>query len=199
VISTLLSWLWLGESLVPVEIAAMALTLGGVAWVVLERRRAATTTLYFPGDGDRQVYLKGVLLGLCAALSQASGLLLSKRGLEGGFSPISATLMRMLVGTVVMWLLTLATGRARATGQALRDRRALALIAGGALTGPFLGVWLSMVALQGTLIGIASTLMALPPVFLIPLTYRFFGERITLRAVVGTLVAVAGVALIFLA
>jgi drug/metabolite transporter (DMT)-like permease len=139
------------------------------------------------------------LLAFGGAVGQALGLLLSKQGLEGGFPALSATLIRMLVAAGSIWLLALLRGQASATVNTLQyDRRALALIAGGAFTGPFLGVWNSMVAVQNTSVGIASTLMALSPVMLIPLTRFFFGEPITGRAVTGTLVALAGTALIFL-
>ena len=53
-------------------------------------------------------------------------------------------------------------------------------------------------ALQRTPVGIASTLVNLTPIFLIPISYAVFGERITRRAVVGTLIAVSGTALLFL-
>jgi drug/metabolite transporter (DMT)-like permease len=173
------------------------LTVGGVAWVVSEQRGAGGR-LVFPGDANRRTYALGVFLGLGGALGQALGLILSKQGLQGDFSPLSATVMRMLVATVVIWLLATVQGRLRATRQALRDQRGLMYIIGGAVTGPFLGVWFSMIAVQNAPVGIASTLMALPPVILIPLTRWIFDERITARAVVGTLIALTGVALIFL-
>jgi drug/metabolite transporter (DMT)-like permease len=53
------------------------------------------------------------------------------------------------------------------------------------------------VAIQLTEVGIASTLMALPPVFLLPIGYFIFKERFGWQAVAGTFVAVAGVALLF--
>jgi drug/metabolite transporter (DMT)-like permease len=47
-------------------------------------------------------------------------------------------------------------------------------------------------------VGVASTLMSLPPVFLLPISHFVFGERIGLRAVAGTLVAIIGVAMLLL-
>ena len=47
-------------------------------------------------------------------------------------------------------------------------------------------------------VGVASTLQALPPVFLIPIGYYFLGERVSSRAILGTLLALAGVAVLFL-
>jgi drug/metabolite transporter (DMT)-like permease len=69
----------------------------------------------------------------------------------------------------------------------------------GALTGPFLGVWLSLIAIQHTSIGVASTLMALPPVFLLPISRLVFAEQIGWRTILGTMVAISGVAMLFLA
>ena len=73
------------------------------------------------------------------------------------------------------------------------------MIAGGAFSGPFLGVSLSLFALQNSTIGVASTLMALSPIFLIPVDYFYFKERFGWGAVVGTFVALAGVGILFLA
>lgn len=197
VMSTVLAWLLFNEALTAIELLAMALTLLGVAWVVSERRNHRSR-IAFAGDDNRRTYMIGVLLALGGAAGQAGGLLLSKKGLEGGFPPLSATVIRMVVAAGAIWLLALLRGQAPATIRAVRDRRALVLIAGGAFTGPFLGVWNSMIAVQNAPIGIASTLMALSPVMLIPLSRYFFGERVTSRAVLGTLIALAGTALIFL-
>ncbi|MCP4518412.1 MAG: EamA family transporter [Delftia sp.] len=81
---------------------------------------------------------------------------------------------------------------------ALRDRKASRFIAGGALTGPFIGVWLSMVAVQRAQVGIASTLMSFSPVHLIPLSSWVFHDRISARAIGGAVVALVGVTTIFL-
>ncbi len=67
----------------------------------------------------------------------------------------------------------------------------------GAVVGPFLGIWLSLVAVQNTRLGIASTLMALPPVLLIPLEFAAFRQRVSRRGIAGTVVALGGVALLF--
>lgn len=193
VISMLLAWGWLGETLHAIEVAAVLLTVGGIAWVVSERRSAQEVEA---GGGGR--YALGVLLGLGGALGQSLGLVMSKQGLVGDFDPLSATLIRMLVATAVIWLLALVRGQVGATGRALQDKKAVLFSVGGALTGPFLGVWSSMVAVQNAHVGIASTLMALSPIILIPLGRWIFHERISLRAVAGTVVALVGATMIFL-
>ena len=87
----------------------------------------------------------------------------------------------------------------RATIQALRgDSKGLFLVAAGAFFGPFLGVTLSLFAIQRVEVGVASTLMSLPPVFLLPISYFIFKERFGWGAVAGTLLTIMGVALLFL-
>ena len=194
VISALLAWGLLGETLLPAEIGAILLTVGGIAWVVLERGPVQGS----PVKSEKKQYGLGVLLGVGGALGQALGLVMAKQGLVGDFSPLSATLIRMAVAMSVIWLLTLVRGRVGATWRALEDGRARLLLAGGALTGPTLGVWLSMFAVQNAPVGIASTLMALSPILMIPLAHWIFHERSSRRSIAGTVVALAGAAIIFL-
>lgn len=77
------------------------------------------------------------------------------------------------------------------------DRRfALAMLTIGAVLGPVVGVWCSLVAVDRTSAGVAFTLMSLTPVFMLPLAVWIEGERLSWRAAVGALVAVAGVAIL---
>ncbi len=194
VISALLAWLFLGETLQTGQIAGIAVTLSGIAWVVSTR----------PAENSNQPHVdgRGLLFGILAATGQAVGLVLSKQGMSGtpgDFSPFAANAIRMLAAMAAMWLLTLAQRQGRATIAAVqRDRSALRLIAIGAFIGPVLGVTSSLLAVQHAEIGVASTLMALPPVFLLPISYFAFKERFGWQTVAGTLVAVCGVALLFL-
>ena len=193
VISTLLAWGWLGETLRPVEISAILLAVSGVAWVVSERQQDQDAP-----DEDRRRYGLGILLGLGGASGQALGLVMAKQGLVGDFAPLSATLMRAMVAVVVIWLSVLVRGRIGETWHAWKDKKAMLPLVGGSLTGPFIGVWLSMVAVQRAQVGIASTLMALSPIIMIPLTRWVFHEKISPRAIVGTVIALTGAATIFL-
>jgi drug/metabolite transporter (DMT)-like permease len=192
IISALSAWAFLGERLGLVEMLAVGLIVGGITWVVLEKENANGP------QTDRRHYWLGILLGIGAALGQALGLVASKKGMVGDFAPLSATLIRMIVAMATMWAYTLFRGEAGQTFGALADQRAGLAILGGSFVGPFIGVWLSLVAVKLARVGIASTLMALPPVLVLPLSFRVFKERISLQAVVGTAVAMAGVAILFL-
>ena len=191
---TLLAWVLLGERLTFPELAAIALTLAGVAWVVLERGRASS-----PHEARGAGFTRGILYGLGAGLCQATGLVLSKPALADGFPALSAVMIRMSVGMVVIWFWAAVRGEAGYTIRRLRaDGRAARAVLGGAFTGPFIGVWLSLVAVQTARVGVASTLMAMSPVLSLPLVHWVFGERISPRAILGTLIAMSGVVLIVL-
>ena len=194
VISTLLAWIFLAERLTPLQVTGILITLGGVSWVVLEQRAQVHL-----GQIDRRTFLLGILFGLGAAAGQAVGLVTSKEGLAGDFPALSGTLIRMLAAATVLWAITLISGQGGKTVKQLVSRpHASLFVLGGAFTGPFLGVTFSLLAIQHTEVGIASTLMALPPVFLLPIGYLVFKERFGWQAILGTAVAMLGVALLFL-
>lgn len=191
VISTLLAWAFLGETLSLLEIGAVIVTVGSIAWVVSERGNSN------PGEGNPKNHAIGVLCGIGGASGQALGLILSKRGMAGDFPALSASLIRLLMASAVIWLWALIQGQLRPTIEGLRIRRARWAIVGGTVVGPFIGMTLSLAAVQLAHVGIASTLMSLSPVILLPLAHWIFKERITQRAIVGTVVALVGVAMIF--
>ncbi len=195
VMGALLAWALLKETLSGLEILGIALAVSGVAWVVSDRHNGSSLP-----DAAPRTYLVGVLLGLGGALGQAVGYIASKQGLTDDFPALSGNLMRLIIATIVIWVLTALNGKVRAGFDAIRaNPKALRFIFGGAVAGPFIGVWLSLVAVQNAPVGIASTLTSLAPIILIPLGYIFFRERITQRAIVGTLFALAGIAVLFLA
>ncbi len=189
VFGVLIAWSFMHEILTLTQIIAICVTLSGIAWVVLAR-----TNL----DIKSNHYVIGILCGIGGAAGQAIGLVLSKKGLAHDFSPLAGNILRILVATAVIWSIVLIQRKALFTVKLLKDKKGTAAMAAGAFLGPFVGVWLSLIAVQHTYVGIAATLMALPPVFLIPLSRWIFKERITTGAVLGTILAVTGVALIFL-
>ncbi|MBI5957397.1 MAG: DMT family transporter, partial [Chloroflexi bacterium] len=171
------------------------LAVSGVLWVVSDR----TNGHHLP-DSSPRAYALGLLWALGGALGQAAGYIASKQGLEGDFPALSGNLIRLIAATILIWAFTIFRGQARQGVDTLRQNpRAVRLILGGAIFGPFIGVWLSLVAVQNAPVGVASTLTSLMPIFLLPLGRVIFKEQITRRAVVGTVVAVIGTAVLFLA
>lgn len=169
-------------------LTGIIVTLGGVAWVVGERRQP---------HGPPHDLRTGVPLGVLAAACQGIGLVLAKHGMDGQVPPLTAAWVRMLVGTAAMWVGAAIAGRLRDVQLSGSVRKAWAPLLGGAFFGPFLGVWLSMVAAKLTDVGVASTLMATNPVLVIPAVMVLEGYRPTWRALAGTIATVLGVALLF--
>ena len=169
-------------------LVGIALTLGGVAWVVGERHAAAEHPRH---------RVAGVALGVTGAACQGFGLVLAKLGMAGEVAPLAATWVRIVVATSLIWLLTVVSGRSAGLGVGPSLRRAGRFIVAGAFFGPFVGVWLSLTAARATAVGVAATIMATSPVLIIPLVMVTERYRPTVRAVAGTLAAIAGVALLF--
>lgn len=189
-----LAWVFLGEKLLVQEFIAMAVTIGGIAWVVAEKMVLVDT----PIPREPRKYRLGILLAAGGAVGQAVGLLFSRLGLAGGYSAISATLVRVIVSALALAVIGLFQGKIHAHLVKMKDRKALLEVSAGALTGPALGVVLSLVAIAHASIGVASTLMSLTPVILLPVSHILFKERITSRAIIGTMIALLGVILLFL-
>ncbi len=187
--TAVIDWVALGQTLSPVSLAGMGLTLAGVTWVLSERTAPGGPS----GPGRR---LRGVLLGLGGALGQAVGLVLSKRGMVG-YEPFAGAQVRMIVGLACFVVLAAAVRAGPRLRAAVRDRVGLRQAALGAVLGPFLGVTLALYALQSTAAGVAASLLSTSPIFVIPLAAWLEGERPGLRGVLGAVVAVAGVALLF--
>jgi drug/metabolite transporter (DMT)-like permease len=192
IFGSIIAWIFFGEVLSLMQITGIVLALAGIAWVVASHEE--------PPDTPRGHTRRGVIFGILAGLGQAVGLVLSKQGMSGGFSPFQANAIRMLAAVSFTWVWTIVAGKAGRTFQELRGKpRILGLLALGALIGPVLGVSSSLLAIQHVEIGIASTLIALTPVIILPISYFVLKEKIGWQAIVGTLLAIAGVAILFLA
>lgn len=187
-----IAWVFFGQSLRLIQIAGIVVTLIGTFWVVLVR----------PEKGNEQFHKvtgKGALFGILAASGQATGLVLSQRGMAGDFSPFAGTLIRMLAAFLTLWVVAAIQHQAGDTITTIyRHPAAFGWVAFGSLFGPVIGVSASLLAVQHAKIGVASTLMALPPIFMLPISYFIFKERFGWQAVGGTLLAISGVVLLFL-
>jgi len=191
IFGSIMAWSFFGETLSPMQILGIVLALAGIGWVVMSHEEQ-------PGTPHGHTK-RGMFFGVLAGLGQAVGLVLSKQGMLGEFSPFQANAIRMFTAAIFTWLWTAFEGKVGATLTTFRKQpKVIGLIALGALVGPLLGVSSSLLAVQRTEIGVASTLMALPPVIVLPISYFVFKERIGWQAIVGTLLAIAGVAILFM-
>ena len=184
-----LEWLWLGRALHAGELVGVVLTIGGIAWVVTQRR----------DGGAGAANTRGVLLAVLGAVGQAVGYVLAQPALAlPSCHPVAATELRILAGLAGFVALALATGGWRALA-GLRRPTTLGITAIGAGFGPCLGVTLSLVPLHlGVATGVAGALASLTPVLLLPWARWVQREPVGWRAVLGAVAAVSGVAVVLL-
>jgi drug/metabolite transporter (DMT)-like permease len=197
-LATLLAYIFLDETLSAGRIFGILLTLAGITWVVLQSNPNGKPLGENYSDANQNLFIKGILAGLIAAAGQAFGMILAKKGLNDNFPALSANVIRMMAAFIALWVLMLIQSQLISTiQQAIAQKSGLLFVLGGSFFGPLIGVSLSLFAIQNTNIGIASTIIALPPIFLLPIGHYFFNEHITWKAVAGTILAVSGVAVLF--
>ncbi len=189
-VTALFEYLFLGERLTPVQWVAMALTVAGIAVVTANRAGEGTV-------GNRRLFVRGVAAAFLGAVGQAIGLVLSRYGAPA-FDPFAATQIRTIAGMAGFAAVITARRRWSAVRASVGEFTAMRHAARGAFAGPFLGVSLGLYAAQRAGAGVAATIAATVPVILIPVSVLLFRERLTLIEVAGSLLAVGGVALLFL-
>ncbi|MFA7568049.1 MAG: DMT family transporter [Alkalispirochaeta sp.] len=188
--TALLGRIILKEVLTPLQLVGMVITVVGIMIVVTGQSRV--NQLPHPHR------LRGIWFAVLGALGQALGLVLGRYGAPS-YDPFGATQIRALAGVVGFAVLFTVMRRWRRVYPALSDRPAMRSIIRGAFFGPFLGVTLALFAAQRTGTGIASTLTATVPVILIPVAIFRKKETVAFQEILGAVVAVGGVAVLFLA
>lgn len=192
VVSALLAWIFLGESLSISQIFGIGLAIGGIALVVTDNGSHQNVFT------DQRHKWIGLLFAFGGSIGQAVGLIFAKKGLPPEFPALSGVVIRIMVATIFVWLSALVTRQIKPGLKLISENpKAMKNAFFGALMGPYIGVWLSLVAVQFAKVGIASTLMALTPIFHLPIG-SILKEKITKQAIIGTLIAIIGVAVILI-
>lgn len=193
------AWLLLGQQMTPMGILAMLITLTGIGISVLGHSKHHLLTLRLP--------VRGVLYAIGAALCQGVGLVLSKMGMDHilppgdhpWLVPFGANFIRCLAGIAGFTILLYMREGLHPLWRAVTDRASMSVATATTIFGPFVGVGFSLMAVQYTSAGVASTLMALTPVIILLPAHWLFHQPLTWRAVVGACLSVVGVSLFFLA
>ena len=201
--AALMAWVTLGQQMRVMSIVAMLVTLLGIGISVLGRGEHHKVSLKLP--------LNGVLFAIGAAVCQGVGLVLSKIGMdhyeasmvaEAGMPewliPFSANFYRCLAGVIGFSVLLYYRDGIEPLRESKQYKKGLFVATATTIFGPFVGVGFSLMAVQYTAAGIASTLMAMTPIIILLPSYWLFHEKITWRAVVGAVISVVGVSLFFL-
>ncbi len=188
--STILAYLFLEERITMLGIIGIFITIAGIILVVLER------------NSNSKYNIKGIglLYGTLAALGQSVGLIYAKLAFEEGhINGLTATFIRVF-SSVIIFLPVLVMLKKFKNPFRLyaSDKPALRATIMGTILGPFLGITFSLIAVENTKVGIAATLMSTTPILMLPMVKYISKEKLTWRAITGAVIAVIGVALIFL-
>jgi drug/metabolite transporter (DMT)-like permease len=197
VVASLCGWWWLGETLSPMNMIGMAIALSGVSWVVLESPRRPTSRPT-SDTGPSHVPLLGILFAFLAMLSQGVSGVIAKMGMQDLDSPVAATEIRLIVGLLCFLVLMPIVGKHKACFAVFKNRKIMTILTIGAIAGPSLGVVLLMFAFKHISTGLAMTFISLTPVMIIPFSVFIFKEHVSLRAMLGAVVACVGAAILLL-
>lgn len=198
------AWAILGERMSFQAVVGMLVTISGIGLSVLNK-----------GGGKHRLSLKlplkGVLFGIGAGIGQGVGLVLSKVGMNhyvqsipageelvADLMPFASTMIRAITGFIGFFLVMIFQKKLTTMSVALRNRKGMNAAVWATFAGPFIGVSLSLMAVQYTEAGIASTLMALTPIFILWPSSFFFGQKVTAKEIAGAIISVVGVSLFFL-
>lgn len=189
-ITAITGFIILRERITLLDAIGMLITMSGIALVIL-------TT----GTGEKKIAfsqpLRGLVYAFLGACGQAIGLVLSKFGM-GSYDPFQATQIRIIAGIIgFLVVLTLLKSWGKFFS-ALKNANAMKFIATGSIFGPFLGVSLSLLAVQHAPTGVVSTITSLTPVLIIPISILLFKEKVFPREILGTFISLIGVTLLFL-
>ncbi len=201
--AALMAWVTLGQQMTGKSVIAMLVTLWGIGISVLGRGDHHKISLKLP--------VNGVLYAIGAAVCQGVGLVLSKIGMDHyevsmmaeadipeWLIPFSANFYRCIAGIIGFSFLLFYRDGMAPLREAVHDKKGLSVATATTIFGPFVGVGFSLMAVQYTAAGIASTLMAMTPIIIILPSYWLFHEKITWRSVIGAVISVLGVSLFFL-
>ena len=196
-------WLILDEQMSFNALLGMFVTITGISLSVLNKGTSRSVSLKLP--------LKGVLYGIGAGVGQGIGLVLSKVGMNCyeaiipahettvmELLPFASTFMRAATSMIGFLLVMGMQKKFHTLWYSMKDLKGIGAAMGATITGPFIGVSLSLMAVQYTEAGVASTLMALTPILILWPSHFFFKQQVTIKEIVGACISVIGASLFFI-
>ncbi|MCX6295394.1 MAG: DMT family transporter [Bacteroidetes bacterium] len=187
----------IGERINVIGVFGILITITGVVWLTLSRSAKLTMQDHQIGNVK-----KGILFATLAAVCQGVGVVLANKGFQTQINNadlpfFQATWIRMISATTIIYTITIFQGKLKQITQPVLINKNNGLIYTllGTIFGPVIGVSLSMLAvsLLHNKPSVAQTIFSLVPVFVLPLSYLFYKEKITIKSILGALIAITGV------
>lgn len=192
VLGAILAWLFLGQNLPPNSILGITLITFGIIWVVVERGKGKSDV----SEVDRR---RGIINASLGTVAQGVAFVFASQGVSGGFPPVSAAFMRVFAGLIALWLFIAFQRKLKETATIFNhDLKLFLQLAGAAISGPVIAGSLLLLSFQYIPVGVSTTLSHTTAIMLIPISYFVFKEHITVRAILGTIITITGVAILFI-
>jgi drug/metabolite transporter (DMT)-like permease len=190
----LFGFILLGETINLIGIIGIVITSIGVAWISLSKAEHAK----IPDHGHGKIS-KGILFGILSAICQGVGLVLAKKGfynpnIQEEINPIHATWIRMITATLTIFAVSFVSGKIKTISLPLLNNQnnGIKYMIAGTLFGPVMGVSMSLYTISVLNVSMAQTIFSLVPVFVLPIAYWIYKEKITIKSLLGALIATLG-------
>lgn len=192
-ITAVFGYFILGEKVGIAAVAGIVLVVSGIIMVIFTKNDSESNSKIGLSKS-----LRGIIYALLGALGQAFGLISSKIGMKTFSNPFAATQIRIIAGIAGFLVLYAISNRWSEALSAIKNKKAMLFITIGSIMGPFLGVSLSLFAVNNTKAAIASTITSIMPILILPVSVFVFKEKLGLKEILGALVTVCGVVILFL-
>lgn len=192
--AAVIAFVWLGEGLSLTSLLGISITVSGIAIVLSEG-----------AQGEKlfsRISKRGILYCVLSTFFNAIQLTLTKEVFQmgdGNVDALTVALVRIGAGTLLVYPVAYAMKKDLSIRKVVRREPRMTLkLSIASFFGTFIAIALSFVAVVKTEIGVASTLMSTTPILMIPMARFLFKEKPTWHSIVGAVVAVGGVAILFL-
>lgn len=190
-----LSYFFLNERINIVGVAGILITIIGVAGITLGKKEKDKMSVE-----SLRITNKGIFLGICYALCQALSFIFAKKGMNADthISALQATWIRMLVAMVAAVISRSVFQRMKVTYAPIvgNMNQGMRYAVFGTLLGPTMGAGFAMYAISLIDISIAQTIFAIVPVLVLCWAWIIYKEKVSVQAIAGAIISVAGVILL---
>ena len=194
-VALLFGYFMLHESMNWIGIIGIAITIFGVIWLTLSKKdKRVAEERGFVRD------TKGIVFAVLSAACRGLGLVLSKYAMsfksnDFEIHPIHANWMRLMAASLFAFLFSLFSGKIVEISKPVftNKNNGLKFLFLGTVFGPVLGVSFSLYTITLIPVAVAQTIFALLPVFILPLNFWFYKEKITFISIIACFISIFGV------
>lgn len=185
----IIAYFFLGEAMSGVQIFGMCITLCGISMVIFDGGKQSKVKFKHP--------ILGVALAFGGAIGQAAGYIIGKYGMAD-YDAFASTQIRLTAGIIAFVIIFTVKGYWKSFFVLFRKVSDLKSTVIGSFFGPFIGISLSLYAVQNMNPGVASTIISITPVLLIPYAILVKKEKIQLIEIIGSVVAISGIGIMYI-